>query len=811
MKNLYMEFSTKNRENKDKFHSNFFATAFCAAFLLIVSLGAFGQTITINDVTAVNDNEVLIGGTTTDIADGTLLYSYYGTTNDEYSFSMGNAAETNGGVFQINVTALQPGTNYYFQVRDDASGARSNIYEFQTTGTGSTTYTVTTGSHNVSFEIVTLFGTVTPYSSGTIDKVGFIYATDPSMLEMMVQQITIENTMPGNFIEGYVYNEYDGEFKAQLDNLMPDADYYYQACVRSQENGEHWIVANSYESLHTEGGTSTGGNVSWVTIGSDDSSIGELPVNGEYNYSLSQQIYTNAEIDRTGTITKIALYNGNPQMTRTINLYMVSTYKQNFSDLDDWESVSSSNLVFSGEVTFLVSEWTEIELNTPFEYDGTGNIIVVVDDNTGNYESAMNFSAFEATGQSIYVYSDYTDYDATDLSAVTASSIGSVKNQIKFGFMDSSSQTSGDSVNWITIGAGNSTNQNLPVNSYYDYSFSQQIYTYAEIGRAGTIESVAFYNTSYETTRTIDLYMYNTDRQTFTSTNDWEFVDPGDLVFSGEVTFLSDEWTEIPLNTPFEYDGLHNIIIVADDNTVIEATSLSFRVFSATSQAIYYSDYSTDIDPTYLNGTTALDVANVKSQIKFGFTATNPTFSYVDLGLTSGTLWATMNVGAERPEDFGTYFAWGETTTKTIYDWASYTYAAGEADDAPGFTKYCNDASLGNSGFTDELTVLQASDDAATANLGSNWRMPTYDEILELTSECQYSYTTQNGVYGIIVTGPNSNTIFIPAAGGRQFENEVWEEGSGSYWVNSLDTNNPTDAQGLYFESNGFGPISIMR
>ena len=80
-----MEFSTKNRENKDKFHSNFFATAFCAAFLLIVSLGAFGQTITINDVTAVNDNEVLIGGTTTDIADGTLLYSYYGTTNDEYS------------------------------------------------------------------------------------------------------------------------------------------------------------------------------------------------------------------------------------------------------------------------------------------------------------------------------------------------------------------------------------------------------------------------------------------------------------------------------------------------------------------------------------------------------------------------------------------------------------------------------------------------------------------------------------------------------------------------------------------------------
>ena len=262
-----MNFSTKNRENMGKIHSNFFATAFCAAFLLIVSLGAFGQDIVITDVTEVNQNEVLIGGTTTDIADYTTLVAYYGTENDQSTLMMGNTGVVNGGSFQINVTGLQSNTTYYFQVRDDATGTLSNIYEYQTSGSGSTTYTVTTmQTAEVSSTDATLIGTVTPYSSATIDKVGFIYSSDPTMLEMMVQQITIENTMSGDFIEGYVVDADAGEFRAQLNYLMPDADYYYQACVRSQENGEHWIVANSYESLHTEGGTSTGGSAVWVMI-----------------------------------------------------------------------------------------------------------------------------------------------------------------------------------------------------------------------------------------------------------------------------------------------------------------------------------------------------------------------------------------------------------------------------------------------------------------------------------------------------------------------------------------------------------------
>ena len=623
MKNLYIVFSTKNRENMGKIHKNFFATAFCAAFLFLMSFSAFGQTITIQDVTAVNENEVLIGGITTDIADYTTLYAYYGTENNQSTLMMGNSGEVYSNSFQINVTGLQPSTTYYFQVRDDATGTMSNIYElFQTAG-GSTPTVITEPCGSVLSTEATLFGTVTPYSSTTIDKVGFIYSTDPAMLEMMVQQISTENTMVGDFTEGYVYDEYGGQFKALLDNLTPNTDYYVQACVRYQGSNEQWIVASTYETFRTENGSNAGG-----------------------------------------------------------------------------------------------------------------------------------------------------------------------------------------SSNWITIGGGPGNNTNLPVNIYYKYSLSQQIYTPAEIGRAGTIERVAFYNNTDNIARTIDLYMFTSDRQSFTSTTDWETVSSSDRVFSGEVTFLSGEWTEIPLTNPFEYDGAHNIIIVTDDNTAYDATTQRFLTFEASGQSIYVNGDDTDFDPTDLSSTTAIGLEDVKNQIKLGFTSTNPTFEYVDLGLPSGTKWATMNIGAERPEDFGTYFAWGETSPKTVYDWESYIYADGDSDSDPQLTKYCNDSGLG---ITDALTELETGDDAATAILGSNWRMPTYDEVIELRDYCEHVFTTQNGVAGTLVTGPNNQSIFIPAAAGRYYNNLILSEGTGSYWSSSLDTDDPTKAQGLSLASDGFGTITSHR
>lgn len=182
---------------------------------------------------------------------------------------------------------------------------------------------------------------------------------------------------------------------------------------------------------------------------------------------------------------------------------------------------------------------------------------------------------------------------------------------------------------------------------------------------------------------------------------------------------------------------------------------------------------------------------------------------YVDLGLPSGTLWATCNIGAENPWDYGEYFAWGETTTKLDYDWSTYTYVSG--NDKP--TKYCNDASFGYNGFVDNLTVLQPSDDVVSELWGSEWCMPTSEQWDELHNKCAWKWITRNGKKGCEVKGPNGNTIFLPAAGKR----DAWcttpcHIGEiGYYWSSSLCTDRPCNAWYLYFGSGTVGASNYFR
>lgn len=170
---------------------------------------------------------------------------------------------------------------------------------------------------------------------------------------------------------------------------------------------------------------------------------------------------------------------------------------------------------------------------------------------------------------------------------------------------------------------------------------------------------------------------------------------------------------------------------------------------------------------------------------------------YVDLGLPSGLKWATCNVGANTPEEYGYYFAWGEVEPKTTYDWSTYEYGT----DWNQLTKYCNKSDYGKDGFTDNKTVLDPEDDAATANWGGAWRMPTTAEQQELVDNCTWTWTTQNGVNGYKVTGPNGNSIFLPAAG-YLYEGTLDSAGSyGYYWSSSLDTDDPDYAYGVDFGS----------
>ncbi len=174
----------------------------------------------------------------------------------------------------------------------------------------------------------------------------------------------------------------------------------------------------------------------------------------------------------------------------------------------------------------------------------------------------------------------------------------------------------------------------------------------------------------------------------------------------------------------------------------------------------------------------------------------DPSNDWVDLGLPSGLLWATRNVGATSPEDYGDYFAWGETTTKSTYYWSNYIYCNGGYDQ---LTKYCYNSDYGYSGFTDNLTILQSGDDAATANYGG--RTPTSAEWQELINNTTSEWTTQNGVNGCRFTGSNGNSLFLPAAGYLDGSSLTYAGIGGYYWSSSLYTGSPNVACYFAFRS----------
>ena len=178
---------------------------------------------------------------------------------------------------------------------------------------------------------------------------------------------------------------------------------------------------------------------------------------------------------------------------------------------------------------------------------------------------------------------------------------------------------------------------------------------------------------------------------------------------------------------------------------------------------------------------------------QLSFTTTNEEHVYVDLGLPSGLLWAICNVGADWPEAYGDYFAWGETQPKDNYTWSNYQYCNG-GEGWNTLTKYCFDSSYGYNGFTDNLITLLPEDDAATANWGSGWRMPTKEEWQELCDHTTVTYSQRNGVPGRLFTAANGNSLFLPAAGGRWDDELTNVNYYGYYLSSSLDTDYPSRA-----------------
>ena len=168
---------------------------------------------------------------------------------------------------------------------------------------------------------------------------------------------------------------------------------------------------------------------------------------------------------------------------------------------------------------------------------------------------------------------------------------------------------------------------------------------------------------------------------------------------------------------------------------------------------------------------------------------------WIDLGLQSGTLWATCNVGANKPEEYGDYFAWGETKPKTEYNWTTYRYSKGGKD---FMAKYVLGSSYGSP--VDKLRELLPEDDAATVNWGASWQMPSKEQIEELINKKNTSirWDNINGVSGKRITSrTNGNSIFIPAAGIRGDANTIYEGSDCVCWSRTLNYYNSYEAEYL--------------
>lgn len=208
------------------------------------------------------------------------------------------------------------------------------------------------------------------------------------------------------------------------------------------------------------------------------------------------------------------------------------------------------------------------------------------------------------------------------------------------------------------------------------------------------------------------------------------------------------------------------------------------------------------VDTWYYCAYAIIDGTPHYGDVKMFVVESSDTREAVDLGLS--VKWATCNLGATKPSEYGDYYAWGVTTgyneSGAPFNWANYEYCDGAYNK---LTKYCT---LAEYGVKDDMIRLEPDDDAAIINWGAKWRVPTCDEIRELREKCKWKLQAKgnakyDGVAGYEVTGPNGNTIFLPCAGYR-YNNSLRSAGTvGRYWGHCITEENPSNGRCLDFSS----------
>ena len=431
-------------------------------------------------------------------------------------------------------------------------------------------------------------------------------------------QTGVEASIAITFKTGYTYNTYvwvdlDNSFSFEADEVI---------CYGESTNANPTTLTLNFIIPATQ----TLGDFR-MRIGSADSGLGSDPTAAGPCYTGTYacfQDYTLRVLEApscltpTGlTVSNVTAHSATLSWTGTSENYTVQYRTSIIVKVDNWESITTvdttvtlTNLIPETEYEYRIqancgvngdSEWAYGSFTTtvacPAPTAAVSNITISTADVSCTNTTAENFNVklFTIANDSIVFENVTMPYTLTDLEENTTYT---VKVQAICGGDDGESEWSNGKTfttaetcpdGMVCIGTGDATSSNLPAYNYFNYSYTQQIYTADEIGMSGQISSIEFKNTGAEKTMTCDVYLMATNKTAFESTSDWVAMNEADLVFSGEVTFAVGEWTTIELDNPFEYDGTTNLLVSVANvtGTCTYSPHIACLTFPATDQALY--------------------------------------------------------------------------------------------------------------------------------------------------------------------------------------------------------------------------------
>ena len=637
-----------------------------------------------------------------------------------------------------------------------------------------------------------------------------------------------------------------------IDNLELSTTYWVRVkadCGAGDESD--WSNEVSFTTPVCAGGAS-------ATITGTSASSSYLPTYSLYNYSLTQQIYLSSEMNMPqGASLTSMTFTVNTLKNRNISVYLAHTTESEFTTSNTFLTLNDAVLVYSGPAFETAGDYV-ITFTQPFNYNGTDNLVLMVDDNTGSWSSGLSVAQHSATNMSMRIYSDGVDYDVNSVSSYSGTRMSN-RNDVVFlacppqpeptcfvpsnltvsevsdhsavvTWADNHNQDNyaleyrADNENgWHVVSVdttyyllsnldastdylvrvkavcdaedesvytdvvefttvcehgveiafnGTSTSYYVPSYGNYNYGFSQQIYKSSEINAAATISGfeIEVSNTGAKA-RTIDIYMMHTSENTITS---WLPMDNAQLVYSGVVTFTQG-WQLITFDSPFNYNGTDNLVLIVDDNTGSYGNYPTFRTNNGgTNCSRYFYSDGTNFNP--FNPTTASTQSSTSTRNNIRFTyCPDP----IDLVITDINTFAdacevegavTINVKSlgfdGAVSTFEAYYQVNEETpvheTVTLAtpiaknETAEYTFSnlpvfAAGANTLTAWVELEGDAVEANNSIVTEVTVLEPTTvpyvetfTGLTINQGWNPIDANHDGItMDLNNDINYSFNDE--------------------------------------------------------------------